>query len=204
MQKFSVDAVDQSGRSVRRIVSAASLAEAEQLVAQKGMQIRAVAAMDDTPDALAPSNQPAGAEEVAWQGSPSQWLNAGWFAACILLIPIPIAIWKYFNLRNMSFTLTTQRIKTEEGVLAKRYDQVELYRVKDAVLTRSLVQRILGLGTIRMITSDPSMPELIVPSISDSENVRELIRQNVERMRRLRGVRELDVADESPPHLGHG
>ncbi|MBL8885023.1 MAG: hypothetical protein JNK16_00065, partial [Phycisphaerales bacterium] len=42
-----------------------------------------------------------------------------------------------------------------------------------------------------------SQPELTFPSIADADRVRELIRQNVERMRRLRGVRELDVADEN-------
>lgn len=201
MQNYTVLAVDASGRQIRRMVVAASIADAEKAVQAEGLTVRAIAA--DTPDAgatfasSATAPRAPAAEEAIWEGSPSQWLNAGWFAACLLVIPIPIAIWKFIELRNTSFQLTTQRIKLESGVVSKQYDQVELYRVKDTVLTRTLIQRLLGLGTVKMVTSDQNQPELLFPSIADSERVRELIRQNVERMRRLRGVRELDVADES-------
>ena len=206
MQRFTVEATDQGGRPVRREVDAPSMGEAERQLRAEGLTIRAIASADDSPMADPPGTgpKPAGPEEMVWSGCPSQWLNAGWFASCLLIIPIPIAIWKFISLRNTAYSLTTQRIKLEEGVLSKRYDQVELYRVKDTVLTRTLVQRLLGLGSIKMITSDPSQPELCFPSIADSENVREMIRQNVERMRRLRGVRELDVAEESMSQALHG
>lgn len=201
VQRYNVEAVDSSGKPVRRSVHAAGVGDVERLLAGEGLTIRAIAAdtsTDPAPDS--PTVKPAGPEEIVWTGSPSQWLNFWWYLSCLLLITIPIAIWKFLELRATDFTVTTQRIKLESGVLSKTYDQVELYRVKDTILTRSLLQRILGLGTIRMITSDPSQPELAIPSIADSENVRELIRQNVERMRRLRGVRELDVADDVLPH----
>lgn len=204
MQRFNVEAVDSSGKSVRRTVQAGSIGDVERLLASEGLTVRAVAAdtsTDPSPDT--PTVKPAGPEEVVWSGTPSQWLNFWWYLSCVILIPIPIAIWKFIELRSTAFTLTSQRIKLESGVLSKTYDQVELYRVKDTILTRTLLQRMLGLGSIKMLTSDPSQPELVFPSIQDSENIREMIRQNVERMRRLRGVRELDVADEMLPH-SHG
>ncbi|MBS0191913.1 MAG: PH domain-containing protein [Phycisphaerales bacterium] len=203
MNNYSVEGTDSSGRPVRRVIMAASMADAEKAAAAQGLQARAIVAVQDeeTPDQLpaAARGKSMAPEEAVWSGGPSQWLNAGWFAACLLIIPIPVAIWKFIELRNTDYILTTQRIKIEQGVLSKQFDQVELYRVKDTVLTRTLLQRMLGLGSIKMITSDPSQPELVLPSISDSDRVRELIRQNVERMRRLRGVRELDVADEAVP-----
>lgn len=201
MQNYTVHATDSAGKETRRVVAAASMADAERALRAEGLTVRAISAdAEDAPPLPASSGllrPSAGPEEQVWSGGPSQWLNAGWFASCILLIPIPIAIWKFIELRNTAFSLSTQRIKVETGVLSKQYDQVELYRVKDTILSRSLVQRLLGLGTIKMITSDPSQPELTLPSIPDADQVRELIRQNVERMRRLRGVRELDVADEN-------
>ncbi|MGH7242123.1 MAG: PH domain-containing protein [Phycisphaerales bacterium] len=207
MQNYTVHATDSAGRDVKRVIAAATLADAEKALRAEGLIVRAISAdAEESAPLPASSGAPrisAGPEEPVWSGAPSQWLNAGWFAACVLIIPIPIAIWKFIELRSTAFALSTQRIKLETGVLSKQYDQVELYRVKDTILNRTLIQRLLGLGTIKMITSDPSQPELTFPSIQDSENVRELIRQNVERMRRLRGVRELDVADEAIPHL-HG
>jgi len=204
VQNYTVHATDASGKDVRRVVTAASIAEAERALRAEGLTIRAISAdAEESAPLPASAGMPrpvSGPEEQVWSGGPSQWLNAGWFAACVLIIPIPIAIWKFIELRSTAYSLSTQRIKVEAGVLSKQYDQVELYRVKDTVLSRTLVQRMLGLGTIKMITSDPSQPELTFPSIPDADQVRELIRQNVERMRRLRGVRELDVADEQVAH----
>ena len=201
MQNYTVHATDASGKDVRRVIVAGSIADAEGAMRAEGLTIRAISAdAEEAAPLPASSGMPrpaSGPEEQVWSGGPSQWLNAGWFAACILIIPIPIAIWKFIELRSTDFSLSTQRIKIETGVLSKQYDQVELYRVKDTILNRTLIQRILGLGTIKLITSDPSQPELTFPSIADADRVRELIRQNVERMRRLRGVRELDVADEN-------
>ncbi|MBX3380771.1 MAG: PH domain-containing protein [Phycisphaeraceae bacterium] len=204
MQNYTVHATDEAGRNIKRVVAASSLADAERAIRAEGLDVRAISAdAEDSAPVSASSGAPrpvAGPEEPVWSGRPSQWVNAGWFASCLLIIPIPIAIWKFVELRNTAFSLSTQRIKLESGVLSKLYDQVELYRVKDAILTRTLIQRMLGLGTIKMITSDPTQPELTFPSIEDADHVRELIRQHVERMRRLRGVRELDVADESFSH----
>lgn len=199
VQRFIVDGISRDGQSLRREVHAASLGDVERLLSAEGFQIRAVSTDSGSPlssPASPSAAAPAGPEQDIWRGGPSQWLNIGWFVSCILVLPIPWALWKYLELRATAFRLTSQRIKLESGVLSKRFDQIELYRVKDTVLTRSIVQRALGLGTIRMITSDPSQPEVVFPSIEDSERVQELVRQNVERMRRLRGVRELDVADD--------
>jgi len=33
-------------------------------------------------------------ETVLGEGSPSQWQNFGWFLACLLVLPIPLAFWK--------------------------------------------------------------------------------------------------------------
>ena len=34
-------------------------------------------------------------ERIEWTGTPSQWQNLGWFLSCLLLVPIPWAIWRW-------------------------------------------------------------------------------------------------------------
>ncbi len=136
-----------------------------------------------------------GKEESIWLGGPSQWVNFWPFVACILVIPIPWALYRYFAIRCTTFELTSQRMRLSAGIFSKTYDDIEIYRVKDITLHQPFLQRIVGLGTVTLITSDSTHPRLPLPAIKDPLGVRDILREQVEIMRRERGVRELDVAD---------
>lgn len=136
------------------------------------------------------------AEETIWEGRPSQWTNFWWFVSCVLVLPIPFAVYRWLALKCTRYTLTTQRFRIASGVLTKTFDDLELYRVKDLTMAQSVVQRIVNLGTIRMLTSDATTPVLTLHSIPDALAVRDAIRDEVERCRRERGVRELDVHED--------
>lgn len=142
-------------------------------------------------------------ESDVWQGRPSQWTNIGWFVSCLLVLPIPVAFWKWLSTRCTTYTLTTQRFRISTGVLNRTFDDLELYRVKDITVSQPLVQRILGLGTIHMVTSDATTPALTLTAIPNAVEVRDAIRREVERCRRERGVRELDVHDDDGQALGN-
>lgn len=141
-------------------------------------------------------------ESTIWQGTPSQWTNVLWFASCVLIIPIPFAIYRWLAVKCTRFTLTTQRFRIEKGILNKDLDDLELYRVKDITLRQPLIQRIVGLGTLTMVTSDATTPTVILPAIADPLSVMDRIRHEVDRVRRERGVRELDVHDDDHSALG--
>ncbi len=135
-------------------------------------------------------------ESNLWQGTPSQWTNVLWFLACILILPIPFALYRWLAVKCTRFTLTTQRFRIERGILNKHLDDLELYRVKDITLSQPLIQRIVGLGTLTMVTSDATTPTVILPAIPDALPIMDRIRNEVDRVRRERGVRELDVHDD--------
>lgn len=140
----------------------------------------------------APNSNP---EQVLWEGRPSQWTNFPWFLACLLVVPIPLAIYQYLRVQTTRWTLTNLRLRLSSGILNKTLDDLELYRVKDITLNQPLLQRLVGLGTVVMVTSDASTPTLVLPGIPDSLAVMDKIRHEVDRVRRERGVRELDLHD---------
>jgi uncharacterized membrane protein YdbT with pleckstrin-like domain len=140
----------------------------------------------------APTSNP---EQVLWEGRPSQWTNFPWFLACLLVVPIPLAIYQYLRVQTTRWTLTNLRLRLSSGILNKTLDDLELYRVKDITLNQPLLQRLVGLGTVVMVTSDASTPTLVLPGIPDSQAVMDKIRHEVDRVRRERGVRELDLHD---------
>lgn len=132
-------------------------------------------------------------EQVTWQGRPSQVLNLGWFLACVFVVPIPIALWKWLTIRCTNYELTTERFKVATGVFGRRLEELELYRVKDSVVDQPFALRLFGLANVVLRTSDRSSPVVMIHAIRDARDVRENIRAAVEKRRAERGVRELDV-----------
>jgi uncharacterized membrane protein YdbT with pleckstrin-like domain len=132
-------------------------------------------------------------ETVQWQGRPSQWQNIGWWISCVLVLPLPWALWKAAVTHNTVYTLTDQRLKFTTGVLTKLTDDLELYRVRDTKFQQDFFERMVGLGEVILYTTDETSPEIRLPYVKDAEAVREKIRALVEARRDAKRVRYLDA-----------
>ncbi|MAY75079.1 MAG: hypothetical protein CMJ31_10255 [Phycisphaerae bacterium] len=138
--------------------------------------------------------QQLGPEETVWEGGPSQWQNIGWWIASLLVIFLPVAIYKAIKTATTDYTLTNQRLRIKTGILSRQTEEIELYRVRDTAVRQSLFERLFGLGTIHVSSSDPRTPEQPMPAIKDPHGVREHFRKYTEQMRRSRGVRDIDIS----------
>ncbi len=138
------------------------------------------------------------AEETLWQGTSSQLKNFWAFVACILVIPIPWAIYRWLVVKTTTYRLTTERLITERGILNKTTDTLELYRVRDQQVTAPLIQRLFGLQTIHLLTTDTSTPEIVIDFIPASAGLPDLFRKQVEESRMRKRVRTVDLEDDTP------
>ena len=87
------------------------------------------------------------------------------------------------------YSLSEDRLFVSEGFLNIKDDEVLLYRVRDIDTRRSLWQRLFGVGTVTVISSDKTMPALVLKNIKDPVLVKELIHKQVEEMKIRRRVR---------------
>ena len=131
------------------------------------------------------------AEKQLYIGRPSQILNIISFIIWSWTLLIPIII--YLKTRFTVYEVTDQRIKLKTGILNQEIDECELYRVRDYKVVKPFFQRIFGLGRIELVTSDRSNSNINLNGIKDPESLYNLIRDNVENIRRKTGTRELDV-----------
>ncbi len=164
-------------------------------------------------------------ENVLWTGTPSQKTNLGLYVLCVvialvlvvaatrlgtaaysqfiyalLLLPLGVAGWRWIKTSNTVYTLTDQRLKMRRGVFNRVTDDIELYRVKDSHFTQPFLQRMLGIGTITLRTTDDSSPHVVLDGMNDPEPLWERIRALVEARRDAKGVREIDMNAEPGPH----
>jgi uncharacterized membrane protein YdbT with pleckstrin-like domain len=96
-----------------------------------------------------------------------------------------------------AYELTSQRLRIRTGILNKKVDELELFRVKDYSMEQPFLLRLVGLGNLTMVTSDATTPTVSIRAISGVEAVREKLRNAVQAERDRRRVRELDVDGSS-------
>lgn len=151
--------------------------------------------------------------QKVWEGQPSQKTNIPTFITCTLLaagiiflglastqpligwaagLPALYLLWSFLDTWCEHYILTEERLILRTGVLSQRIDELELYRVKDYVLRKPFFLRLVGLGSITLVTSDRTNPVLMLRAIENSEAVKSMLREQVENLRRIRGVREFD------------
>ena len=96
----------------------------------------------------------------------------------------------------LSFTryaLSEDRLFLSVGLLSIKDDEVLLYRVRDISSSRSLWQRLFGVGTVTVVSSDKTMPVLVLKNIKRPMAVKELIHNQVEEMKIRRRMRVVEV-----------
>ena len=92
----------------------------------------------------------------------------------------------------LSFTryaLSDDRLFLSVGFLSIKDEEILLYRIRDLSVSRSLGQRLFGVGSITVTSSDKSQPSLLLKNIKDPVAVKELIHSQVEEMKIRRKVR---------------
>lgn len=92
----------------------------------------------------------------------------------------------------LSFTryaLSEDRLFQSVGFLNVKDEEILLYRVRDLSVSRTLGQRLFGVGTVTVASSDKSQPVLRLQNIRDPLFVKEQLHQQVEEMKLRRKVR---------------
>ncbi len=122
--------------------------------------------------------------------------NAKYFLLCLLtfwlIVPLLLFVYRYLLTDAHVYRLTDQRLRESTGLFSKKTEEVELYRVRDVGIEEPFIQRIFGRGRVVLQTSDLSAPALVLNAIPDPLEVADLLRDQVERCRVAKGVRQID------------
>lgn len=137
-------------------------------------------------------------EKTIFKGKPSHWIYFPHYvigttlAFFTLGITLLYVLYKFLWLHFWEFDVTNQRILQETGILSKKLNEVELFRVKDIKLSRPFFLRLVGLSNIVLETSDRTHPMKIIPGVKNGKQLREELRTCIEIRREEKGVRETD------------
>lgn len=105
------------------------------------------------------------------------------------ILGMPLSFTRYY--------LSEDRLFISEGLLNITDDEILLYRVRDIDTRRTLWQRIFGVGTITIVSSDKTMPRMLLENVKDPVYVKELIHSQVEEMKISRRVRVNEIMSDA-------
>lgn len=104
------------------------------------------------------------------------------------ILGMPITFTKY--------SLSSDRLFLDEGLIKHNSNEILLYRIRDLGVSQSLWHRLLGVGTIHVHSSDKSHPLLDIKCVKKPYNVKEMIHENVEKMKLERRMRVGEILED--------
>lgn len=106
-------------------------------------------------------------------------------------VAIVFALYRYLYIRSAIYLVTGQYIRISRGILFKQIDTIELFRVKDYVITEPFLLQIFRLMDVHLKTTDPENPIIWLRGIPQS-NIIDIIRERVLETRQHNRIFEIN------------
>jgi uncharacterized membrane protein YdbT with pleckstrin-like domain len=121
------------------------------------------------------------------------YLANRYFAGLIwlALICIFFAFYHFLYIRSVLYLVTDQYIRISQGLFFKRITTIELFRVKDYIITEPFLLQVLKLMDVHLKTTDPENPELWLRGIPQSDII-DIIRERVLETRQHNRIYEIN------------
>lgn len=100
-------------------------------------------------------------------------------------------LYRFIYLRRTRYHIGSEQLISRHGVLSRKTDYMEQYRIVDFVEHQSLMQQLCGLKTVRILSMDRNTPRLDLVGIRHNFDVVTLIRERVEYNKRKKGIYEI-------------
>ncbi len=96
------------------------------------------------------------------------------------------------------YTLKNSRLYLKEGFFNTKENEMLLYRILDIKMTKTLWNKLFGVGSLTLFTVDETHREFVIQNIKKPQEVRDLLSAEIEKEReklKLRGREIYGVSD---------
>lgn len=94
------------------------------------------------------------------------------------------------------YAFTDDRLFITKGFFKTVEDEVRLYRIMDLSLTRTLGQKIFGMGTIKIVSADKTMGDFDLVNIKNPSAIKEQLSQLIEECRDKKRISGHEYMDD--------
>jgi len=107
-------------------------------------------------------------------------VRVGWLItfAVVLVLAIQVII-ALARIKSTLYTITTQRVIIETGIVSKSVEDIDLRYIDDTNFQQRVLERLLGIGNVTIVSSDKMAPTYVLRGVPDPRGLRETIRSHV-------------------------
>ena len=95
----------------------------------------------------------------------------------IFIIVVLVLAYKALNLKMTRYEVSIDRIEWSRGILDKRVDNIDMFRVVYLKFRRSLLDCLFGIGTVGLITTDKTDPKFEFKKVRNSRKLYDVIKK---------------------------
>jgi len=115
------------------------------------------------------------------------------------LLPLAVGLVYSWLVRiSTEYRVFADSLEVESGIIARRIENIQLFRVRDLGLNQSLLGRMLNVGNVFVTSTDQSDPNLILHGIDDPRSVYESLRELVAKSQ---AARRTMIVEEEVGHV---
>ena len=119
---------------------------------------------------LADANLPANAIETIEKYRVVAALSLSTAAAIVFLF-------KIIKLKSVRYRITTDRIEWTRGIFSRNVDNIDMFRIVDMSMHRSFSDRLVGIGSVVLITTDKTDPEFRFEKVNSPKQLYDIIKK---------------------------
>lgn len=103
------------------------------------------------------------------------WIDLS--ALALGLAAVFLLFWKALALKSIRYEVTPDRIEWARGIFDRKVDNIDMFRVIDLKLRRSLLEACLGVGTVILLTTDESDPQFEFKKVHGCRRLYDILKE---------------------------
>ncbi|MHC4289156.1 MAG: PH domain-containing protein [Planctomycetota bacterium] len=136
-------------------------------------------------DILLPSNLDAAVAEQIRR-------YTGYAGMALGLMTILMLLVRAAQLKSIRYEVSPDRIEFSRGIFSRKIDNMDMFRVTDLKLHRSLLDCVTGVGTVTVVTKDETDPLFDFEKVANPKQLYDIIKKASLEADRKQGVVHLD------------
>lgn len=124
----------------------------------------------------------------------AMWIDrvAGWLGLAVIAVTVLKAGYKATELKRIRYEVTAERIEFSRGIFSRKIDNIDMFRVIDIKLHRSLLDCLTGVGSVTLETKDETDPTFDFEKIARPKVLYDIIKKASLQADRRQGVIHVD------------
>lgn len=127
---------------------------------------------------------------AAWSDRINQY--AGYAGLGLMLLTLGNCVIRTAQLKSIHYEISTERVEYARGIFSRKIDNLDMFRVTDLKLHRSLLDCLTGVGTVTLFTKDESDPVFEFEKVARPKDLYDVLKRASLEADRKQGVIHVD------------